>query len=348
MKSTGETAERIAAVARAWLVPRNRWMVRAKQKVTAFSPEMVELGLQELFSEISENVRELANLKCVDPPRRGIRPTVCHILSGNLPNPGIVSIIVGLLAGVRNLVKAATGDPMPRLFVESLGDLGKEVIWTDDRKAFRRADIVVAYGTDETIAAIRRRLRKGQKFLGFGHRVSIGVIHSPRGGTQPTIEEATRDVSMWDQQGCMSPQAFYVEGNTTKFAEALAKEMEAFDRRYPRVKLSFDDSLALAWARNEWSWQGKVWASKNSTHWTVVLDEQGSWGHSPLNRFIFIRPLSVLRRLPRGLKFSTIGVQGKPKITLKAERWCPIGSMQQPSLMEPVSHPRVWELMNCR
>ena len=114
------TGQAIAATARLWLKRKSPWMARAKRDITAFSPPMVELGLRELFADIAANVEQLERREAPHSPLTGSRSTVAHVLSGNLPNPGVVSIIVGLLAGARNVVKPATGDPMPALFVESL------------------------------------------------------------------------------------------------------------------------------------------------------------------------------------------------------------------------------------
>ena len=355
------TGQIIAATARLWLRRGSPWMARARRELTSFSPPMVELGLRELFADIAANVEELARREAPQITNDESRITVCHILSGNLPNPGIVSIVVGLLAGVRNVVKPAAGDPMPALFIESLAavdaKLAGRVVLARDREAHRRGDVVVVYGNDETIASLRKHRRQdaGATFFGFGHRTSIGLINlrnlSAR-NTQDAIRAAAFDASLWDQQGCMSPQCFYVRGDAAAFAAALAEEMEAFDRRWPRATLPFEDAAAIARARNEWSFLGRVWASEGSTHWTVVLDERGGWAASPLNRFVFIRPIESLARLRQSKiqsrvretceanpqsKISTVGFAGvSPKEAVamaRADRYCSLGEMQRPSLL---------------
>ncbi|MBI5394635.1 MAG: hypothetical protein HZA91_04985 [Verrucomicrobia bacterium] len=351
------TGQIIAATARLWLTPRSPWMTRAKRELTAFSPQMVELGLRELFAEIAANVEELERREAPSFTFHVSRFALCHILSGNLPNPGIVSIVIGLLSGARNLVKPAAGDPMPALFVESLAvadtKLARRVKLTSDREAYRRADIVVAYGDDETIASLQKHRRQdaGATFFGFGHRVSIGVLDFRQSAIRipqsSIIAAAARDASLWDQQGCMSPQCFYVRGDAAAFAAALAREMEVFDRRWPRVELGFEDAVAIARVRDEWSFRGRVWASKGSTHWTVVLDERSSWAPSPLNRFVFVRPVELL--LKDKSKISTVGFAGfslkEVMGRVRADRYCSLGEMQRPSLLlTSGSRPRVGDL----
>jgi hypothetical protein len=352
------TGQIIAATARLWLRHGSPWMARARRELPAFSPPMVELGLRELFADIAANVEELERREASRVTNHQSRITLCHILSGNLPNPGIVSIVVGLLSGARNVVKLAAGDTGPALFVESLAavdaKLSRRVKLTRDREAYRGADVVVAYGNDETMATLRRRCRQdaAAAFFGFGHRTSIGIVdcrHSAIRNPQSAIAAAARDVSLWDQQGCMSPQCFYVRGDAAAFAEALAGEMERFDRRWPRAELGFGDTAAIARARNEWSFRGRVWASKGSTHWTVVLNERGSWAASPLSRFVFVRPISLLTKLGQS-KISTAGFAGfsltEAVAMARADRYCSVGEMQRPSLLlTNGSRPRVGDLI---
>lgn len=354
----------IAATARLWLKHGSPWMARAKRELTAFSPQIIELGLRELFTDIAANVEELERGEAPQITNHESRITVSHILSGNLPNPGVISIITGLLAGARNVVKPATGDPMPALFVESLAavdaKLARRVTLTRNREAYRKANVVVAYGDDETIATLRGNCRQdaGATFFGFGHRASISVVNCcglPLRNAQCAIRSAALDASLWDQQGCMSPQCFYVKGDAAAFAKALAEEMEVFDCRWPRVTLGFSDAAAIARARNEWSFRGRVWASQGSTHWTVVLDERGGWTPSPLNRFVFVRSVELLAgsgsalRIPHSV-FSTVGFAGfSPKEAVamaRADRYCSLGEMQRPSLLlTNGSRPRVGDLI---
>lgn len=61
-------AATIAAAARLWLEPRSPWMARAKRELAAFSPQMIELGLRELFAEIAANVEELERREAPSGP----------------------------------------------------------------------------------------------------------------------------------------------------------------------------------------------------------------------------------------------------------------------------------------
>ncbi|MFM7323157.1 MAG: acyl-CoA reductase [Armatimonadota bacterium] len=79
-------------------------------------------------------------------------------------------------------------------------------------------DAVVAYGSDHTLATIRR-LAGQRPFLGFGHAVSIGVW---RRGTILDAVRLWQDVLVHDQAGCLSPQAVFASRDSEQAAAMLA------------------------------------------------------------------------------------------------------------------------------
>ena len=112
-----------------------------------------------------------------------------HIAAGNIPNPTLMSIVLGLLARSAQFVKCASGSAfLPRLFAHSLYEaepkLGACLEIAEWRGGnadledvlFAEADCVTATGSDETLAAIRTRLPAKTRFLGYGHRVSFGFV----------------------------------------------------------------------------------------------------------------------------------------------------------------------------
>jgi hypothetical protein len=81
--------------------------------------------------------------------------------------------------------------------------------------------------------------------------------------------------------------------------------------------------------------------SPESTAWTVVADRSSGFPRTPLNRFIFVKPLpadlaELLRPLRRHL--SAVGVwpatrEGAVLLSeIGVKRICPLGRMQQPPL----------------
>src|SRR5262249_38220930 len=116
---------------------------------------------------------------------------LAHITAGNIPNPTLMSITLGVVTRSAQFVKCASGASfLPRLFAHSLYDaepkLGAclEVAeWrggkTDVEKAlFEEVDCVTATGSDEALAAIRHHLPPRTRFVGYGHRLSFAYVAS--------------------------------------------------------------------------------------------------------------------------------------------------------------------------
>ena len=271
--------------------------------------------------------------------------TILHVVSGNTPAAALQSLIRGLLLGSRNLCKipsaglpevAAFRDALPRALAERV-EISNEL--PDEWLA--RADAVIVFGSDETIAHFRARVRAGQTFIAHGHKISAGfVFDDPR---FESVAGAARDVAAFDQQGCLSPQVIYVRGETRAYAERLALEMGKLEAR---GAISLSESLAIRTAREDIAFRAangedaQLWQSAGSTAWTVAFETAPGFPRSPLNRFVFVKPLpaDLARELAEMRpQLSAAGIQPSTREharTLGAlgfSRICPLGAMQMPA-----------------
>ncbi|MBI3192660.1 MAG: hypothetical protein HYZ36_08340, partial [Pedosphaera parvula] len=277
-----------------------------------------------------------------------------------------------LLARSAQFVKCATGSSLlPRLFAHSLYEVEPKLgaclevaEWRGGSESlepalFAEATCVTATGSDETLEAIRKRLPSKVRFLGYGHRVSFGYL------TQETLSghevrqlvaRAARDVVAWNQLGCLSPHAFYVErgGRTpaVNFAEMLAQELEQRELEEPRGQLPPESAVAIASRRALYEVRAahipgtQHWCSPGSTAWTVVFEADPRFQHSCLNRFIYVKEVNSLEETLRGAEavygqISTVGLAAPASrlqgIVADLAGWgvtrvCPIGQMQNPPL----------------
>ena len=298
-----------------------------------------ELGNAEALDDFQPYGAHYA--KAVGPEK------ILHIISGNTPAAGLQSLIRGLLLGARNICKIPSGGmreieefrrilhPALKARVEITRDLPEE--WIE------RADAVIVFGSDETIEHFRTRIWPGQIFLAHGHKLSLGVIFEDP--ECATTAAAALDTSAFDQQGCLSPQVFYVADDPLAYAASLATEMERLNTRQPRGVLSIADANAIRNQRAKLSFRAAndeplvVFQSTNSTAWTVVFDATPGFPRSPLNRFVYVKPL------PEDLEDALAGV--RPHLScagiwpatleharrlsdLGISRICPVGRMQLP------------------
>jgi hypothetical protein len=256
-------------------------------------------------------------------------------------------LIRGLLLGAHNLCKIpSSGLPALMEFRDALPkELAARVEIKRELPApwLERADAVIAFGNDNSIAKIRSRLRPGQIFLPHGHKLSFGVIFE-----DPNLAStagAARDASIFDQQGCLSPHVFFVAHEPLAYAAKLAAEMERVHAREPRGALSLSEANAIRNLRSELSFRlandeaVAVLESTNSTAWSVAFDAAPGFPRSPLNRFIFVKPFpedfaETLADVRPYL--SCVGIWpptiGNVRIVagLGVSRICPVGRMQLP------------------
>ena len=291
-----------------------------------------ELGHAEILDDFQPHGAHLA--KAVAPG------TILHIISGNTPAAGLQSLIRGLLLGSHNLSKIpSAGLPEVAAFREALPrELAERVEISADLpdEWLARADAVIVFGSDETIAHFRARVRAGQTFIAHGHKISAGfVFDDPR---FESVAGAARDVAAFDQQGCLSPQVIYVRGDARAYAARLAVEMGTLA---PRGAISLSESLAIRTAREEIAFRAangedaQLWQSAGSTAWTVAFETAPGFPRSPLNRFVFVKPLpadlaEVREHLScAGIWPATIE-HSRPLAALGFSRICPLGAMQTP------------------
>ena len=355
-RPTGAIADALAQTAQLWLPPDSPWRARAvaaAPEPTGFSPAMVNEAVTLTFGALTREALTGFKAPAAAPHR------ITHILSGNVPAPGIGSICRGLLVRAVNLVKCSRHDPVfPALFVESLREVDAELAecvtvlhWPREaieltRAALAGAAAVFAYGDDASIADLRTLTPATTTFAGYGHKISYAIVgaESLVDGNLPAL--AAFDASVYDQQGCMSPHAFFVAGNARGFAAALATAMAAYEERVPRGKLSIGEAALAARVRDTYEFRSAndprvaVWTGQPPYPWTVIYDEEPGFTPSCLNRTVFVKPIGTLAAMQHAWagKISTVGVapwndQMRSLAGHRAERVCPIGQMQRPPLV---------------
>jgi len=276
---------------------------------------------------------------------------ILHVVSGNTPHAALQSLIGGLLLGSRNLVKLPRGGIIEvDEFVSGLPDALRAKIETSEELPpdwLTQAGAVIVYGSDETIAHFRTLISPSQVFIGHGHKASLGIVWDDPAFV--SCDGAARDASLFDQQGCLSPQVFYVRevqpGFAREYAEKLASAMDAFNRTHPRGSLAVEEKAAIANLRAAYRFRAAgdlrvaLWEGGGNLDWTVVYEEDSWFPASPLNRVIFVKPLPEEFVTAIGPASEHIGAVGLFPCTeeladrfaaLRPSRFCAIGGMQEP------------------
>lgn len=357
------------------------WLPRC----SGLSPDMVRLGLNAFFRtfrapQLHRFVAEdFANPKMLDEfqPRpkggwaKALGPDLLlHVWAGNVPALPLWSLVCGLLVKAGTLGKLASAEPifasvMARLLVEV------EPRWTDclavvwwqggdqaqEHRAFGLADVVLAYGDNDSLAAMQQRMPITTRFLPHGHKLSFGVVAasalSVRKGPK-VVQQAALDVARYEQSGCYSPQVFYVARggrmSPLEFAQQLQAALHALQPRFPRRLLSLEEGAAVAAWREGQAFQSlvnpqlTVLGQADEPACVVYSDAPMALQPSALHRTVVVVAVDSLGDVPALLRtarhvLQTAGLAATPEEMLPlaqalgevgVTRLCAIGAMTSP------------------
>ncbi|RME95892.1 MAG: hypothetical protein D6766_02040, partial [Verrucomicrobia bacterium] len=222
-----------------------------------------------------------------------------------------------------------------------------------------QADCVTATGSDATIESLRRRIPPRVRLVTYGHRVSVGYVTREMLGKRmlpEVVRAAARDVADWDQLGCLSPHAFYVETGgrfaPDHFAEQLAEALAEIETAEPRGPLPPERAAEIATRRSVYEIRAAnlddtlIWSSPGSTAWTVVYEANPDFRLPCGHRFVHVKPVGSVEDALKGLEsvrgqVSTVGLSApgprEMELVTTFARWgvtrvCPLGHMQAPPL----------------
>ena len=393
-RSTHSLVTTLCDVGKSWLEPDYPFRKLALEQgpaATGFSPATLARGLDSFFKQLTPehfhalleqdlgHARRLDEMAAGEPERKSHRAALAtapellvHVAAGNLPNPTLSAIVLGVLVRSAQFVKCASGTSLvPRLLAHSLYEVEPKLgaclevaEWrggnADLEKAlFDEADGVTATGSDETLAAIRPRVPPKARFLGYAHRVSFAFVTGAvltGSNARKVAGQAAADVTAWNQQGCLSPHVVYVAHgggvSPEQFAELLAEELERREESEPRGELPVQAAAAIASRRSFYEVRAahspdtRHWCSRNSTAWTVVYEADPRFQLSCLNRFIYVKGAKDLTEALQNAEsvrgqVSTVGLAAPEdkaqSLATDLGRWgaarvCPLGQMQEPPL----------------
>ena len=158
---------------------------------------------------------------------RGARAAF-HIFSGNVPGVAVTSMIRSLLVKCPVLGKTAASEPvLPVLFAAALQEVDPGIgaalavtYWPGgsrevEQAALAEVDQVVHYGGADAIADLRSRLPAHVDLVTHGPRISFGMVGRDALGGEDAARRLADDIAyataVFDQQGCVSPHAIFVE-----------------------------------------------------------------------------------------------------------------------------------------
>jgi hypothetical protein len=345
----------LGAAGRRLLDPRDPIRRAALERLpesSGLSPAMCALVLDHMAADwTAERLGrlveiELGDSRCLDDVmEHGARvsmalgPSLCvQIGAGSVPGVGVTALLRSLLVKSPTLLKPGRGDGLlPHLYARSLAEVDEPlarslavVSWPGEREdileaAIGEADVVVVYGSDETVGSVRARLPVTARLVSYHHRISVGVVGRDaltREAAPQTAADVASAVAAFDQRGCVSPQVIYVEEGGAcvpgDFAAHLAAAMEDAEERWPSGALDLAEASRLQQARGtiEMMTAGHGGSVRHGRGgWTVTWEPEDGPTVPVAGRFVRVRPIGDVSELPTVLAplrahLQTVGVAG--------------------------------------
>ncbi|MDP9036639.1 MAG: proline dehydrogenase [Myxococcota bacterium] len=249
--------ERLLGAARA--VHSNRAAIAPAIAIaTGLTPQGVELGFASLEQAATD-----AGLRALISAA-GTAAHVHVILSSNVFVAPLRALALARAAAKRVTVRpSARDDVMARALIAAAADPAISLVEERDVAAIG-ADVLHVYGSDETIAAVRHRVRPGALVRGHGTGMGLAVVTGDA-SLDSAAEALAVDVARFDQRGCLSPRVVVVEGNQARgasFANVLHERLDSLGARVPRGELSDEERQKLTQWRDALAFAGRVWVGE--------------------------------------------------------------------------------------
>lgn len=310
----------------------------AEEKVgaaTGYSPAMTRRVLDRMTADWrADRLRALLDSQLGDPEvldafrpaadrrlTRAYGPGLAfHVFAGNVPGVAVTSMVRALLVKAPSFGKLAAGQPvLPILFTRAVDavdpDLGRALAVTywpgGSRDAEWRlaeaADVIIVYGGADAVATYRERTSPGTRLVVHGPRFSVGLIarEAIAEGPEPVADAVARAVADFDQHGCVSPHAVWIEEGGVRgvdFAHALAAAMERVEAELPRGRIGPAEASAIQQERAAAELRGHAAGTDKTlvlagegTRWTVIYDAEPAFRPSCLNRLVRVHPIADLQ-----------------------------------------------------
>jgi hypothetical protein len=301
----------IAGAAERWcdadFPPRVRATAAVERRLGYTTP-VVDYAFDRLFGSITAEalhaaiVDELGSLEALDGfvERAGRPPAwaraagaVTIVSSDTTIGVAIAPLVFALCAKCAVTVKDRNDD-LVAAFAETLGEAEPALQAATDVRGWAGGDdavearalgdaaVVVAFGGNDALCAIRRRCAPEAAFVPFGHRASAGYVTTSAltGDRAALAAGIARDALLYDGDGCLSLHLLFVErtpdGTHERFIDDLADACAANAIEFPAgprtpARAARANAYTAAAAFRAVNGTGRVLRAPGG-EWSIVVD----------------------------------------------------------------------------
>ena len=325
----------IHAVGQLWR-PEGRYYARAHVELAqelSFSPDMIaytldlipglcdravlrqrltaEFGTAHMLDHFVARGTGVARVKAVP---HGV---LLHVSAGNVFLGCIDSLISGFLTKNASILKLSSRNQVfPKLFAESileadaarvLADKFAIVHWagglTEVEDAFKRSvDAIIAWGGDDMVRAYKKNLPNGTPLIEHGPKISLQVVFKTAfdaANLSTLAKRLARDITLWDQAACASPQNLFVQDGIDVDALMAALGSALDQAPLSRGRLDEDEQVELLKERyrgrlTSLAETGRLLEGKS---WLLHYDPTPGLRPSALNRSLILKSFTTVQHV---------------------------------------------------
>lgn len=226
-----ERVLRLLAVAERVYQDRAALLVELEQ-CTGLSEQNIERAWRHSFERQASGVQLVSLLASVRPASH-----VFVVMSANVFTSALRALALALAASARVTLVPSRRDPvLARALVRDWD--GPEVDIAHELPAvFVPGAAVHAYGSDTTMAKLRELLPRDVPIWAHGSGFAVAYLPTAE---QEQARRLARDVTLFDQRGCLSPRMVYAS-NHLRFARMMFEALQDEEKHYPRGMLLADE-----------------------------------------------------------------------------------------------------------
>ena len=307
-----------------------KMILDALAAATGLSAKMLKEALYNHFAVFNEEAlndwrRNVKKERDNNADRQTKYPALAFLVAaGNIPGVAIHPVVHLSLLGIPTLVKNASSEPF--LLPAILTTLAKHdpevasrltaLTWprsasslTETVMKFRPA--LTAFGDEATISHFAQQ----KKFADFGDRFSLTLVNSRR--SKSSTRRIAYDICLFEQMGCLSPQAIFLLANDWRkvesFCKRLADSLAKMNATLPLGKRApAQHALIQQWrgalAARQACGEKVVLLASAGTDWTVAAAEHFDLNERVAYRFARVWPVASIE------EFAAIAQQYKNKV----------------------------------
>lgn len=178
-----------------------------------------------------------------------------HVVSGNVPVAGVYSTVRGVLTKNVNTIKLSSRDIITTLlFIQSFKDVDKNhpitrstsaIYWERNEEDIinhfvKNANGMCLWGGKDTVEFYKSKAKAGCEIIEYGPKTSAQIIKWDKDSDRELPLWAARDICLFDQEACLSPQIIYFQGDADLFIERLAVGLRDYTKLWPKAQNEID------------------------------------------------------------------------------------------------------------